>query len=112
MIKVHVTRKDDGKISSFTMKGHADFAEQGQDIVCAGASAVAFGSINSVFALTGIEPEIEQSEGGYLKCILPNQLDEESSVKAQLLLEGMVISLQTIERDYQKYIQVRVQKGE
>lgn len=110
MIKVQVTRKDDGRIVSFTMEGHAEFAERGQDIVCAGASAVAFGSINSVFALTKIEPDIEQSEGGFLKCTIPEHLDTESSEKVQLLLEGMIISLQTIERDYKKYIQVTFQK--
>lgn len=106
MIKVQINRDVDGRISSFTMKGHAEFAEQGQDIVCAGASAVAFGSINAVFALTGAEPQIEQSKSGYLKCTVPANLPEESSEKAQLLLEGMIVSLQTIERDYNKYIQI------
>ncbi|MBS4208969.1 ribosomal-processing cysteine protease Prp [Bacillus sp. FJAT-50079] len=110
MIKVQVVRKADGTITSFTMRGHADYAEHGQDIVCAGASAVAFGSINALFALTEVEPVIEQSEGGYLTCTIPDDLSDESFEKAQLLLEGMIVSLQTIERDYQKYIRVTFQK--
>src|SRR6185437_7382930 len=106
MIKVEVSRKADGTIASFKMRGHAEYADHGQDIVCAGASAVAFGSINALFALTEVEPVIEQSEGGYLKCTIPDHLSGKSLEKAQLLLEGMLVSLQTIERDYQKYIRV------
>ncbi|MBS4217016.1 ribosomal-processing cysteine protease Prp [Bacillus sp. FJAT-49711] len=101
MIFVSVEKTHDGKISSFTMKGHADFAEKGQDIVCAGASAVAFGCVNAIIALTKVEPEIEQSESGFLKCAFPTESSE-----VQLLLEGMIISLQTIERDYKDYIKV------
>ena len=36
------------------MNGHADFAAHGQDLVCAGASAVVFGSINAVIALWNV----------------------------------------------------------
>lgn len=110
MVHVQIERTSDGKISSFTMKGHANFAKRGQDIVCAGASAVAFGSVNAVMALTGIKPVIEQSDGGYLKCTLPDSITEVSSEKVQLLLEGMIVALQTIERDYQKHIKVTFEK--
>ena len=39
------------------MKGHADFAEHGKDLVCAGASAVSFGAVNAIIALTEITPD-------------------------------------------------------
>lgn len=106
MIRVHIERTAKGKVSSFTMEGHAGFAEHGHDIVCAGASAVAFGSVNAIMALTGIEPAIEQSESGYLKCSFPDQLSEDTSNQVQLLLEGMIVSLQTIERDYKSHIKI------
>ncbi|WP_433743412.1 ribosomal-processing cysteine protease Prp [Falsibacillus pallidus] len=107
MIKVKINRSPDGRISSFSMKGHADFAEHGSDIVCAGASAVSFGAINSVFALTNAEPIIDQSsDGGFLSCSIPDDLSEEEDKQVQLLLKGMVVSLQTIERDYRKYIKL------
>ena len=38
-----------------------------KDIVCAGASAVSFGAINAVHALTGVTPDIEQEESGFLE---------------------------------------------
>ncbi|MBS4176204.1 ribosomal-processing cysteine protease Prp [Lederbergia citrea] len=110
MIRVHIERTFDGKIASFTMEGHAGFAEHGQDIVCAGASAVAFGSVNAIMALTGVDPDIEQSESGFLKCSFPDQLSKETSDQVQLLLEAMIVSLQTIERDYKKHIKISFKK--
>ncbi|KSU63856.1 hypothetical protein AS034_06320 [[Bacillus] enclensis] len=110
MINVYV-EKSGGRIRSFSMDGHADFAEHGQDIVCAGASAVSFGSVNAIMSLTGIEPDIEQSaDGGYFSCVFPDGLPEETDSKVQLLLNGMVISLQTIERDYRDFIKITFKK--
>ncbi|WP_335869210.1 ribosomal-processing cysteine protease Prp [Bacillus sp. 2205SS5-2] len=107
MIRVAITQTSEGRIQSFTMDGHANFAEHGQDIVCAGASAVAFGSVNAILALTGIEPVIEQSpDGGFLCFQLPETLSEKEDEQVQLLLKGMVVSLETIERDYKKYMKL------
>ncbi|RLQ98068.1 ribosomal-processing cysteine protease Prp [Falsibacillus albus] len=107
MIRVNINRASTGRIHSFTMEGHADFAGHGQDIVCAGASAVSFGAINAVLSLTSAEPAIEQSsDGGFLSCTIPDDLPDEVDNQVQLLMKGMVVSLQTIERDYGKYIKI------
>ncbi|MFC3883080.1 ribosomal-processing cysteine protease Prp [Bacillus songklensis] len=107
MIKVTITRNDNNKITAFEMSGHADFAKKGQDIVCAGASAVSFGTVNAIIVLCDTMPEIEQgSDGGYLRCVFPTNVDSSTFEKIQLLLEGMVVSLETIERDYGKYIKI------
>ncbi|ANB58496.1 hypothetical protein GFC29_1896 [Anoxybacillus sp. B7M1] len=107
MIHVEIERTDEGNIKSFTMSGHAHFAKRGQDIVCAGASAVSIGAINAIEALTKIKPHITQGDkGGYLRCELPDIEDVRVAANVQLLLEAMLVSLQTIERDYGKYIRV------
>jgi uncharacterized protein YsxB (DUF464 family) len=111
MITVNVKYRSDGRIKSFTISGHANFAKRGQDIVCAGASAVSFGAVNSIFALTDVKPKIEQGgDGGYLSCEIPDEISEESQEKVQLILESMLVSLQTIERDYGKYIKITLNK--
>ena len=88
------------------MSGHADFAEHGQDLVCAGASAVSFGAVNAIMELTGIEPEIEQGSSGFLKVVFPAGLDEKTDEQVQLLVRGMIVSLKTIEHDYGQYIKI------
>ena len=110
MINVTIHRKSKS-ILSFVVSGHAFFADRGKDIVCAGTSAVVVGAINAVHAITGVTPEIRQ-EDGFLSCKLPSNLDEATSEKVQLLLEGMVISLQTIEQEYGKNIKITFKKQE
>jgi uncharacterized protein YsxB (DUF464 family) len=110
MINITIDRNGSGLIQSFTMTGHALFANHGQDIVCAGASAVSFGSINAVHELTGIVPQIEQGEDGFLSCSIPENISEAVQEKIQLLLEGMVISLQTIEEQYGEHIKITFKK--
>jgi uncharacterized protein YsxB (DUF464 family) len=106
MIRVTINRTKTGAIRSFTMEGHADFARRGEDIVCAGASAVSIGTINAIEALTGVVPEIEQGESGFLRCTFPESIAADVQEKVQLLLEAMVVSLQTIERDYGRHIKI------
>ncbi|MFC0297043.1 ribosomal-processing cysteine protease Prp [Geobacillus jurassicus] len=107
MIHVTIEREADGRIRAFTMEGHAHFAKRGQDIVCAGASAVSFGTINAIEALVGVSPRVSLGEdGGYLRCELPKLEEAAAAEKVQLLLEAMIVSLQTIERDYGKFIRV------
>ncbi|WP_033828303.1 ribosomal-processing cysteine protease Prp [Bacillus andreraoultii] len=111
MIKVTIKQTSDQKIAAFTVEGHANFDKYGSDIVCAGVSAVTFGSLNAVEALTHVVPEIEQGgEGGYLHWQVPNRLPEETEDKVQLLLQGMVVSLQTIEQSYSDYIKITFKK--
>ena len=107
MIKVHIERTEEGKIKSFTLSGHANFAKRGRDIVCAGVSAVSFGAVNSIFALTNVKPQVKQGgKGGYLRCELPDIEDRATEEKVQLLLEAMIVSLQTIEKEYGQYMQI------
>jgi uncharacterized protein len=107
MIKVTVYR-DNNRITSFELSGHAESGPYGYDLVCAGVSAVSFGAVNAVLELTDIDLAIEQgSEGGYLRVTIPNSVDSEVKEKVQLLFEGMIVSLQTIERDYSQFIKIQ-----
>lgn len=107
MINITIYRLKDNRISAFTVSGHADFAEHGKDIVCAGVSAVTIGAVNAIDQLCGISAsENAEMEHGYLHYYLPDN-DEEVYEKAQLLLEGMVVSLQSISTSYGKYIKIR-----
>jgi uncharacterized protein YsxB (DUF464 family) len=111
MIEITITRTGSGQIREFEIKGHAFFAERGKDIVCAGVSAVSVGVINAIHALTGVIPEIKQ-ENGLLRCVLPENLSDDIIEKVQILLEGMVISLQTIEEEYGKNLKITFKKRE
>lgn len=115
MIVINVNRNQQGYIQSFTMDGHANSGPHGYDLVCASASSLAFGSINALEALCGLDANAMTElvdNGGYLRCKLPEDIPQETQEKIQLLLEGMLVSFQTIEAEYSKHIKINDTGGE
>lgn len=107
MIRVVFNRNQEGSIQSFSMSGHANFDEHGKDLVCAGASAVAFGAVNSLFENGKIEPIIDQGkDGGYLAVEIPPLEDAMTKIRVEMILETLRTSLETIEKDYNHYIKI------
>ncbi|MFC4356025.1 ribosomal-processing cysteine protease Prp [Chryseomicrobium palamuruense] len=107
MIRVVFNRNEAGSIQSFSMSGHAEFDVRGKDLVCAGASAVAFGAVNSLFENAKIEPIIDQGkDGGYLAIEIPPVEDEMTKFRIEVILETLRTSLETIEKDYGQYIKI------
>ncbi|MGY0693188.1 ribosomal-processing cysteine protease Prp [Virgibacillus sp. FSP13] len=106
---IHVTvYRSNNQITAFELSGHADSGPYGYDLVCAGVSAVSFGAVNAVLELCEIDLDIEQgNEGGYLRVALPDTLDNTLKEKAQLLFEGMIISLETIASEYNQFISIQ-----
>ncbi|AOM82374.1 ribosomal-processing cysteine protease Prp [Salisediminibacterium beveridgei] len=107
MIQVHFERTSVGTIHSFTMDGHADSGPYGFDLVCAGASAVSFGAVNAIAEVAGVDLNVDMRDnGGFLRCAVPSDLEESVSEKVQILLEGLRISLKTMEEQYSRFIHV------
>ena len=106
MVNVTIFRENHN-IIAYEVSGHAGSGPYGYDLVCAGVSAVTFGMTNAVIELcqTDVKAVIDD-EGGYLHVTLPNQLDDHTSEQAQILLEGMLISLRTIENNYGQFIEI------
>ncbi|MNJ35782.1 hypothetical protein D3C77_305390 [compost metagenome] len=106
MINVSILRYEDQGIHGFEVKGHAYFAKAGEDIVCAGVSAVTVGTVNSVESLTGIVMD-SKMKNGFLNASLPLVGQPKAQEQAQLLLASMVVMLQSIELSYGEYIQIQ-----
>ncbi|MFD0674352.1 ribosomal-processing cysteine protease Prp [Cohnella sp. GCM10027633] len=109
MIKITLVRNGRSHITRFTVSGHAYYDDPGKDIVCAGVSAVATGTVNAIEKLTGLAPDAEVSEkDGLLKVVTPISDDEARNAQVQLLLEGMLVSLESIADAYGKYVKIKV----
>ena len=61
MITVTVSKKNNSYVS-FTSKGHAGYAEEGYDIICAAVSALIINTVNSLEQLTGDQIQAEESD--------------------------------------------------
>lgn len=103
MITIDITINDSGKVTDVIMDGHANHGEYGHDIVCAGASAVLFGSVNAILGLTSEKPDIDyEDDGGHFHIRSVDTKNEQ----AQLILQAMLVSLQTIEDEYNENIRL------
>lgn len=113
MIEITIERrKSDSTITAFKVTGHAEYAAYGNDIVCAGVSAVTFGTVNAIEKLTGCKLEIEMEDSGWFAARITDLTDEQVSEKLQLLLEAMVVMLETIQHSYNDYVDlITLQRG-
>ena len=109
MISVTIYSDENRKSYGFEISGHALSDVYGRDLVCAGASAVAFGAVNAIPQITGITPGIEQGpEGGYLKVTIPQaELNDETDAKLQVILNTMVTQFYTMTASYSEYIELK-----
>ena len=105
MINVIIKRDKDKVVKGIEIKGHAGYAEYGQDIICSAVSSLALNMANSVEEFTDDHFEGSVSEdGGYFSFSFPEEISPES----QPLMKSLILGLQNIQRDYgAEYINFR-----
>jgi uncharacterized protein len=106
MITITIVRNVEKAIIRFTVTGHAFYDDPGKDIVCAGVSAVTTGAVNAIEKITGHVPHVS-SKSGYLRAEKLQGNDPVRNDQIRLLLEGMVVSLETIVESYGKYVTIK-----
>ena len=104
-------RKTNDKYLSFEVDGHAEFADPGEDIVCAGVSAIAFMGINALTEVAKIpEPIFEIGDDGYAYCELPMDLTRDQKEKSQTIFETVFVGFHGIELTYSDYIKIIIEE--
>lgn len=108
MLEITINYKDK-IIHSFAVKGHAGFAPEGQDIYCAGVSAVTQTALLGLLKNLSEEP-CYRIEKGCLECEIPVSMGEEDRNKAQLILSTMEAGLLSMQEAYGDYIRVLIRR--
>lgn len=80
-------------------KGHANYDEEGKDIVCSAISAIIVGGFN---ALLDEESEEIVVEKGYAKCVVTDEISDHDKD----VLDVILIQLLTVERSYPKFVKI------
>ncbi|MCR8644135.1 ribosomal-processing cysteine protease Prp [Paenibacillus sp. N1-5-1-14] len=108
MIQVTIWRADakDSAITAFKVVGHADYDVRGKDIVCAAVSAITVGTVNAIEELTRVKLKAKV-KSGYMLVDIPQGIDSQVAERVSLILDSMVVMLNTIEITYSKYINVQ-----
>ena len=105
MIEVTIFKNADHECVGFRADGHAEYAESGQDIVCAAASMLMINTVNAIDRFTNDRStETYDEEGGMLEFRLTGRPTREAS----LLLKTMILGLEDMEDDelYGPYIDI------
>ena len=102
MITITV-KKRNGNYLEFVSKGHAGYAEEGQDIVCAAVSVLTINTLNAIEKFADDRTSLVSDES---KGLIDYRLKGNPTREAKLLLDAMVLGLEEIAEDenYREYM--------
>lgn len=99
MITVNMTT------NTIKVRGHANYAPHGQDIVCAGVTALTQTLVESLETLTGNEIKYDMS---------PGRVDieiKDPDEDAQLLMDSFLVGVYMIADEFPEYVRVEESNG-
>ena len=106
MINITV-KKRNGSYLDFLSRGHAGYAEEGQDIVCAAVSALIITTVNSLDEFTDEKIEVDEDDG-YVSIHFKANPNTE---RGRLLMDSLILGLTEIEHSYNnRYLAVKVKE--
>lgn len=103
MFHVTIYENDKKECTGFRTEGHAGFAEEGKDIVCAAASVLIINTVNAIELYTEDAASVmSEPEDGVIICHLTEPVSKEGT----LLLKAMILGLSEMAHDknYAQYI--------
>lgn len=103
MIKCRFVHDGNGPIA-FEVKGHANTAPHGHDLVCAAVSAILIGGIN---ALEGEDRFAAKIEEGHVRL----SYQEEPSLKDRHVMATMEVQLESLAASYPKSVRLERTKA-
>ena len=90
------------RLIGFDIKGHADYAPKGEDIVCSAVSILTIATVNSLLEQIG-QVLVKTNDDGYVSCRLADDLSEDKEIKAQAILRTLLIGLNGVSIEYPDY---------
>ncbi|MFQ7110297.1 MAG: ribosomal-processing cysteine protease Prp [Anaerovoracaceae bacterium] len=94
MIAINITD------NAIKIRGHAGYAPRGQDIVCAGVTALTQTLVEAIEGLTGNEIKYDMSPGRVdIKIKDPDE-------DAQLLMDSFLVGIEMIADEFPEYVRV------
>ena len=107
MIHVTIFQNKYKECVGFQTEGHAEYANPGQDIVCAAVSALIITTVNSLDAFTEEKIEVGEDDG-YVSIHFKTNPNTE---RGKLLMDSLILGLTEIEHSYNnRYLTVKVKE--
>lgn len=121
MIQATFFVNESGELTGFLVHGHAGYADVGQDIVCAGVSALVQAAVLGLerflerkpLVVTGEEADSGKKRGrqtcghdAFVRVLLP-PLSGDDRLVAKIILETLEMGIEGIASGFSKYVRVR-----
>jgi uncharacterized protein len=94
-----------GVTCGFEVSGHADYAGKGHDIVCASVSSAVQMAANTVTEVIGVAASVSDV-GGKVTFCLSKRIDQEKTVAAVAVIEGLRLHLSILSKQYRGTISI------
>ncbi|MCR5737087.1 MAG: ribosomal-processing cysteine protease Prp [Eubacterium sp.] len=110
MTNITIYRTEDTYLG-VEVSGHAGYAEEGEDIVCAGISFFTINLINSLeqIAEDSFSVNIDDNTG-YMKVTMSYEDDEEQSYESQILFDSFLLGVEMLEREYNEFVKLEIKE--
>lgn len=95
MIRIKV-EKENSQYKKFMISGHAEYAEEGEDIICAAVSALVINTINSIEEFTEDAFTCDCKDGQIQSWEFTGKISDAST----LLMDSLMLGLCNIEKSY------------
>lgn len=106
MVEVVFEQDQRGQDIGFCAQGHAGFAEDGEDIVCAAVSAILQTIVLGLEDALHMDIFLEMKDGD-MQVRLPDKISDELLANAQLLFKTMRLGLESIAIDREEYLVIK-----
>ena len=103
MIKITINHASKGQVNFLEIKGHANSAPHGEDLVCAEVSATVTGGFNNLRNYKDYELKLDE---GYALFKSDSPLDAHDEV----VIETIICGLNTIKETDPKFIEIKTDK--
>ena len=108
MTIITITQSSDGNYKEIECKGHAGYAEYGEDIVCAALSVLTINTVNSIKQLTEDKIKVFESENDG---IIRMTFKDTPSKEADLLLKSFELGVKGISDQYgSKFLNIKFRR--
>ena len=100
----------DGKFVGVECEGHCEYADAGEDVVCAALSSVIQTAVLGLMKVLGIAVGYETDEKrGYLKAILPKSMSEADEHDADIILRTAYYGVSDLYEEFSDFISLEVE---
>ena len=102
MIQANFT-KTEGKLTAFSLKGHAGYDEFGKDIVCASVTSAVQLTANAITEVLKVRADVQVLDN-QIRMKLPTNCPQE----AFHFMDALLLHLEILAEDYEGTIKVKV----